>query len=741
MKKLFISLLLFSGLAFAQVTDQGIIYSKQNNVNQVVETITMPSFDVEKLKKEDKENEERIIKPFRFGKEFDVNYSPKTHGTWTTLANGDRIWRLQIESKDAITLNFLLDQYQLSPNAKLYLHNENNQFIGYYTANENSKTKQVNTWLIDGSKATVEFYEPKAEIGQSTFVISKVVHGYRSIPNMNPTKGLNTSGHCNVDVNCAAGDNFELQKRAVALILSSSSELCSGTLINNTAQDGTPYFLTANHCINSQTPNWAFRFRWISENPDCATTAPSGDGPRIYTMNGATIIAKNAPSDFALLKLKNDIPLDWDLVLAGWDNSGAVPENVTGMHHPDGDIMKISQYYSSPLATIRQNVAVWEIPDWDLGMTEGGSSGSALFDHNGKIVGQLYGGQAACSGTQSNGKWDGYGRFNVSWEGGGSAATRLKDWLDPSQSGVTTVDHYQFQILANDLQLQSINTNTSCDGEVSNTVKVRNSGSNAVSSFKLNYYFNSENPTTLTWNGSLASNQSVDIEIPSAVQATGVGNFTAEVIYDADENPNNNKRTVEYEVLEAHDTDKVILTLTTDRFASETTWKLFDSNNNVIAQNGTLQANTTHVVEIPLENSGCYRFEIYDKYGDGICCSYGQGSYTLKTAEGTVLAQGASFGAVDSTNFKITSSLGINDQLSRDLAIYPNPTKDIITLDLNSQYGPYEYEIISMTGQKLKAGKANGKVDISMKSFGKGTYFVTLKTNEGKSITKKVMVK
>lgn len=742
MKKFFIPLMLFSTLAFSQVTDIGTVYSNTYQIKSTIPTTTMPSFDLTKLKLEDEKNDKEATKPFRFGKEFEVKISPKNEGVWTTLDNGDRIWQINIVSKDARTLNFILDQYQLSPNAKLYIHNDKKQFLGYYTAKENTKNKQVSTWLIDGEKATIEFYEPKAEIGQSTFEISKIVHGYRSVKNIEDnTKGLNTSGHCNVDVDCAAGDDWEKQKQSVALILSSGSAWCTGTLINNTAEDGTPYFLTANHCINSQTTSWAFRFKWISENPDCGTTAPSGDGPKTFSMSGASIVAKDNGTDFLLLKLNNDIPENWDLTYAGWDRSGNIPENVTGLHHPDGDIMKISQYYSSPIKSTRYGVTNWEIADWDLGMTEGGSSGSGLFDQNGRIIGQLYGGEASCSGTNTNGKWDNYGRFDVSWEGGGTPQTRLKDWLDPINTGANTLDYYPFIQLNDDLALQEIISNATCDGEVNAQIKVINKGINPVTTFNLKYHYNDEADATIPWSGNLQPNETVLIDLPSSTHGVGVHNLSATIESTNDENLNNNSGSTVFEVLETYETDKITINLTTDRYAVETSWKIFDENNNVIAQNAALQNNSTTSTVVTLPENGCYRFEIYDEYGDGICCNYGEGSYSIQTEDGTIIKEGASFGSVETTNFKIDKNLSNQNFAGSKFEIYPNPTNDEITLDVDAKFGTYNYEIFSMTGQKLGNGKANGKTKLYMKSYGKGVYMIHIKTENGKSISKKVMVK
>ena len=205
----------------------------------------------------------------------------------------------------------------------------------------------------------------------------------------------------------------------------------SYVIINNTSNDGTPYFLTANHCFSNPS-SWAFRFGWISPTPVCATTAPSTNGPTNLTISGATEIARDAGSDFALVEINQAIPEDWDRVFAGWDRSEITPDFTVGIHHPAGDIMKVCRDNDQPIQAINAGAQTWEITTagggWEIGVTEPGSSGSPLFDAEGRIIGQLYGGGAACSGTVDNGLYDYYGRLGVSWEGGGSPSSRLRDW-------------------------------------------------------------------------------------------------------------------------------------------------------------------------------------------------------------------------------------------------------------------------------------------------------------------------
>ena len=743
MKKFFLPILLLGSIGFSQITDVGTIYSKNYQFAEKAPVVKMPTFDLKSIQAEDAVRDLDKSRPFRFGKEFVVDIQPTRDGHWKTLENGDRIWQIVIESKDARTLNFAFENYQLSPNAKLYFYNEQNQFLGYYTNKENSKTKSVNSWLVDGDKVTVEFYEPASEIGQSTFAISRVIHGYRSVKNIeDQTKGLNTSGHCNVDVDCPAGDDWEVQKQAVAMILSGTTEWCSGTLINNTAEDGTPYFLTANHCLASSTPNWTFRFKWISETPDCGTNTPSGDGPKIYSLSGAQVVAKSANTDFALLKLNNEIPEDWNLSFVGWDRTGNTPENVTGLHHPDGDIMKIAQYYGSPTQSTRYNVKNWEIPAWDLGVTEGGSSGSSLFDQNGRLVGQLYGGTAACSGLGTNGGNDNYGRFDLSWEGDGTPSTRLKDWLDPDNTGLATLEYLGFQTSNNDLSLNAINVDPTCDNKVSPVVVVRNQGVNTVSSFSIKYKYNNESEATFNWTGTLDSKKNVSINLPEKTLNSGENTISAEVVYANDENPDNNSKTNSFSLQEPIGGKKVTFKLTTDKYGNETSWELKNSAGEVIESGADYGANSTYTFEFDNLENDCYSFIIYDEYSDGICCSYGNGSYSLTDAEGNVIFEGGSFGESETTNFKVDDSLSVDNNVkSNAISVYPNPTNDVFTLSVPQSFGKFNYEIYSAIGQKVAYGEASSNQNISMKSFGKGTYIVNIKTEKGNNFSKKIIVK
>lgn len=450
MKKItFLFLILIITNSFGQVTNTGEPMSWKINQLSAVAPIQMQPIDLTALQAEDAINDQRRDIPWRFGKELPVVLNTENSGVWDVLENGDRIWRLNIISADARTLNFVFDNFYIPDGAKLYLYNdERSDLLGAYTSSQNREDRQLGTWFVEGDNVWIEYYEPASQEGLGELQVAKVVHGYRSVSHAAAERGLNDSGDCNQDVDCTVGADFdslkEVLKRSVALFILGGS-VCSGTLINNTDNDNAPYFLTASHCDNGNTGVWAFRFNWVSPNPSCGTTTNSTNGDFNQTASGATKLAENQKSDFMLVNIDANLPTSWNLVWAGWNRSDIeIPDYTVGIHHPAGDIMKVCRDDQSPVRTAINfeipNTFVWRVADWDLGVTEGGSSGSALFDQNGRIVGQLAGGAAACSGTNDNGQPDFYGRLDTSWDFGTTNSTRLSNWLDPQGTGATSTD-------------------------------------------------------------------------------------------------------------------------------------------------------------------------------------------------------------------------------------------------------------------------------------------------------------
>jgi lysyl endopeptidase len=734
MKKTFTLLLLLGTLAgVAQVTNErNPISWKQQGLPNVA-AIDMPGFDLEAVKKEDAINDVGKNKPWRFGYEFLVDHNLSNAGNWTTLSNGDRIWRIRYTSAGAKTMNFLFSDFYLPKGATVYLYNNSHtDVLGAYDARQNNPEHVLGTWLVKGSDIWIEYYEPAAVAGQGRLEIFKVVHGYRTQDDMlakSPDDDLNGSGNCNYDVDCYIEEIEEfkdINKKAVGLIIVSNSGFCSGGLVNNTANDGTPYFLTANHCAEGSVAQWAFRFNWISPNPVCASNTPStNNAPDYYqTVSGAVLRAKRADSDFCLVEITANIPAEWDLVYAGWDRSSTAPESVFGIHHPAGDIMKTCLDYG-PLTT---ETYMWRIEDWDMGVTEGGSSGSPLYDNNGRLRGQLYGGNSGCVGTNDNNDYDAYGRFDVSWNGT-MASTRLKDWLDPNNTGQTTLDYYPPQ------ELYAIDARSSitatgldeCVGTLTPQVRITNKGSETLTSATITYQLNDGTIATYNWTGSLTTSQADVIDLPQLTAQNGNNTFTVTVTQPnntTDENPADNTSSEEFAV-RIYDVQEVTLTLVTDSYGEETSWELANEDGDIVQSGGSYGADEEDTQTFDL-TAGCYTFTIYDEYGDGMCCTYGNGSYELTLADGTVIASGGSFGSEEATGFSLLEEMGTaNNALQRAVSVYPNPSNGVYNVTITNGMAP-QYTVYSILGQELAAGKITANGTINLGSAANGIYLLKL---------------
>ncbi|MCD9855996.1 T9SS type A sorting domain-containing protein [Epilithonimonas sp. JDS] len=426
----------------SQVTNEGKPKSWELKNIQKPKPINLPSFDLKLIQNEDQLNDKNTEIPFRFGHKFEVNYSLQNSGVWENLANGDRIWRIRFSSVGAVSMNFILKDFFIPIGAKLFLYNDDGtDLLGAYTFIQNNTSKTLGTWLVKGDDVYIEYFEPASQAGKGSFTIKNITHGYRSGGN------LNASSDCNIDVNCSIGNDADplknVLKKSIGLVLVDGAAMCSGALINNTANDKKPYFLTANHCYSDPT-TWAFRFNWISTNTVCGTTEDSVSNTDYHTISGATLKAKRESTDFCLVEINSEIPENWETVWSGWDRTKDISPWIFGIHHPAGDIMKVSRG-GNP--TLEGNM--WTFNNWEMGSAEAGSSGSPLYNSNGKIIGQLCCGASFCNGTTYQSGYYQYGRLDVSWDGGGTLDAQLKDWLDPINSGVLILDNFPVLNLGN----------------------------------------------------------------------------------------------------------------------------------------------------------------------------------------------------------------------------------------------------------------------------------------------------
>tara|TARA_R110002050_G_scaffold200591_1_gene335636 strand:- start:182117 stop:183931 length:1815 start_codon:yes stop_codon:yes gene_type:complete len=408
----------------AQLSVGGRPYSWGHKIDLKIPVITMPSIDVNLFEK-DKSEENG---PKRFGVKHITSINPKTDGEWSTLENGDKLWVLGIECPEAKSVYLQYSNFNLAPGSYLYVYNKSKtELLGGFSARNNSSV--FATDLIIDDNVVLELYEPYG-VFVSSFIINGVIHGYKFINEAGT--GYGNSGNCQVNINCTPeGDDWQDEKRGVAKMLLDGF-LCSGSLINNSCNDGKPYFLTANHCVNYPSyglnydaisnPSIPIVLHWDYESVECENSG----NPKYFSTSSAKVIANKDYSDFALLELEN-LPEGYDVYFNGWSTTNSPMPNGVGIHHPAGDVKKIATHNQTLQYGLFWKV-FWSQTTNGFSVTEGGSSGSPLFMNDGKIIGQLYGGSPLNCSDPAN-DLGLYGNFGVSWDYDQTPQRQLKNWL------------------------------------------------------------------------------------------------------------------------------------------------------------------------------------------------------------------------------------------------------------------------------------------------------------------------
>jgi hypothetical protein len=486
MKKIImtIQLCVMINLLNAQITTNEQPYSWKNLndwVTKQTDVITLPVPDKIQVEKEDKIRDQKPG-PLRYAYPVLVNFTTENSGSWQTLKDGGKLWTLNVQLPGALSANAMYDKFWLPDGAKFFVYsNETKQFIGAVTSEflrgSNKEPAVFSTAIIYGENITFEYYQPASVKEPAVISISRIDYGYRYI--YNPYKAnaeLSASGSCQVNINCSEGDNWQTEKHAVArvnVVGPNGSSWCSCALINNAEEDYTPYILTADHCLdgldavsNNDAGQWIFY--WEYEYPGCAN---SGTLPNLTT-TGATVIA-NTPysgySDFALLLLTQN-PQNLTGVTPyylGWDRTGNTGTGGVGIHHPAADVKKIATYNQTPTSSGKYWYLNWVQTPNGYSVTEGGSSGSPLLNNDHHVLGQLYGGSFVnCSNPSAD--YAMYGKFSISWDYVEDSKRRLKDWLDPNNTGITVLDGLCSTVNFTNQTVSANTTVLGCDINVQN---------------------------------------------------------------------------------------------------------------------------------------------------------------------------------------------------------------------------------------------------------------------------------
>lgn len=396
--------------------------------------------------------------------DIDINLSESAERI--TLPDSSSVWQLRIQAQGAIALMLYYKTFYIPEGARLFIYNaDKTHVLGAYTSQTNPSGGLFATEFVAGDDLILE-YVP-APSGKAPLIeIEQIGYGYNhlSVSSDLRSNGRTTlSAPCMVNINCEEGEAWQLQKKGVCRMIEKIGEsafLCSGSLVNNTAQDQKPYILSSFHCTvnlsldqsasESDFQQWVFYFHYEQNGCDNSSSAYT---PK--TMVGCTKVAFTPitqGSDGLLLLLNQSIPPSYDVFFNGWDRTNQKATSGVGIHHPAGDYMKISTYGKQvPQSTTWQDsesleqslpyshwLVIFDETSNGHSVTEGGSSGSPLFNQNKLITGTLSGGNSACdypNGTNLYGKlfyhWDKFSEENNN---------RMDLWLDSLQTGATVLN-------------------------------------------------------------------------------------------------------------------------------------------------------------------------------------------------------------------------------------------------------------------------------------------------------------
>lgn len=758
-KKLFFALALFSQFfGFSQQGDGG--NPKVVSFQKLEKTIDHKHFsqpDIAALQAEDAETAIKGNAPWRFGFNNETNLTMENAGTWINLSNGGKIWLLKVTCENALTVNLTFENVVIPEGNELFVYNPNKSFIlGKFTA-YHLYEKQLGTELVPGNTAIIEYYIPAENNAlEASLTLSKVTHGYRTAQEFQE-KAFNSSGSCNMNVNCPDGASWLNERNSTVMLVSGSNGFCTGALINNTLNDGKPFVLTANHCYSTPT-TWIFRFNW-----QATTCTQPTNSPTFTSLSGAVLRSRRTPTDFCLVEItggliNNTVPLTYSPYFAGWDKSGTIPSATVCIHHPSGDIKKIA--FDDEPAVVSQGMgssqanSTWTV-QWDRNTTtEPGSSGSPLFDNNHRIIGQLWGGGASCTNLNSP---DYYGRISVSWEPTGSNSTnQLKFWLDPNTSGFDFINGYDpaGPPLALDVSIQNPTgvSGTFCSGEISPQITIANNGTTTLTSATINYGYDGATNLVFNWTGNLAQYQTAIISLPVGVVTNGSHTFQAVV-----SNPNGNtdgnslNNSVNSSFNAVVNGQFVDLNIVLDCYGSEITWTINKTNGNAVVYSGGPYNDSQNGGQVVTQNlcltGGCYLFKIFDEYGDGIqsqgCPTDGHVELTnsLNDTLVEISTANANFGDSTSLPFCI-SGVGISEnELTAFWSIYPNPSNDLVTINLTKFDGRKTIQLMTTTGQIIRALETTDNLTLmDVSALAKGVYFVTVQSSIGNT-TKRLVVR
>jgi V8-like Glu-specific endopeptidase len=438
MKKAILFLLIFpSFVSFAQISTEGKPYSWQ--FREFKSLVSIPSYHLNKLDITRLSQEDSIFPtPYRYSFFTDVSINIKDGIETHNESEKGNIWQYKISAEEAYSIQVAFKTFRIPPQAKLFIYTEDySKIYGAFTEQNNQDDSLFTVADFPGNNLILEYFEPDNALFKGNLIIGSLGQAYRDLFSQKANVEIATSY---IDINCNEGNEWQNEKHAICKISfrqGSSGYLCSGALLNNTRIDGTPYFLTANHCISDSVVAKTLIAYFNYENISC-----NGSLGNFRTLTGASLMTTGPQSDYTLLKLKSNPPTNYMPYYAGWDITNTAGDKNVCIHHPEGFAKKISVDYD--LIKSHEHVIAWDQGNaspvsshwqvsFDAGITGEGSSGAPLFNKNKRVIGQLHGGDDT---------YKYYGKFSYSWNNNASNYKKLYKYLDPDSTGVKILDGY-----------------------------------------------------------------------------------------------------------------------------------------------------------------------------------------------------------------------------------------------------------------------------------------------------------
>ena len=448
---------------FAQVSHGGSPLFLENSLfrnSNGLNFVEMPAFDLDSVLQADELNKQNMRGSYQFAHKFYTRIEKGLQGNIQIMPDGTKVWQIGIHSKGAFSINLLFTKYHLPEGGKLFIYNaDRSHVIGSFDHRNNSEEKILPIRPIAGDSIIIEYSEPANAAFEGELVIGEVNHDYRDILRLgnDEPKGDPANSSCMIDVVCDAADADDTIIRSTVLLVINGNTACSGSLINNTANDEKPYLLTAVHCLNPDIEKGLFKdmnhyiaragtiVTFFNYNrPACGTTIRGTEEMSVAASDVKVIIEKK---DIALLELREKPPVHYNAYYAGWNvSSQANNPPYTNLHHPQWSVKKYG--VANKNLTLLSNFinpfdanTHWKVDGWDVGSTDFGSSGSPLFDRNNQIVGLLTTGESYCSGGNSNNAPDYFAALYAGWEQA-DPTNQLKTYLDPNNTGKQQQEGY-----------------------------------------------------------------------------------------------------------------------------------------------------------------------------------------------------------------------------------------------------------------------------------------------------------